>query len=187
MKAKVSFLGAGLLFASQIYAAISTSARIGGGPGRYRGPQQDVATSTYSGTLRLAYEVEGWGFLGGFDASTFRLLKSPRAGISKNIEGDQLGIFLGASLDAWNFWVGGGAGQIRVYDREEPDPNDPYRFLAREQELGLSLAFYRALYGKIDGCLIWRRYMPEKKWREKYELAFVDAWQFELGLKLLTW
>lgn len=190
---RTSLLAAALLSASQLEAAISTAARIGGGPGRFRGPGREAATSTFSGTLRLAYEEEV-GFTAGIDAATFRIAKAPKIGLMEPIEGDQLGLFVGYNYAPWHFWVGSSAGQMRIEDpalaggEGEADlPPATRRYVARADEFALSLDFYRALYGKIEGCLLWRRYTPETKWREKYEIAALDAWQFELGLKLLTW
>lgn len=183
-KLRLGFL---LILPLSAEATIITSARIGGGPARYRGTDVDTSTSSQQGTLRLQYFDPGSQLFLALDGTAFRFAPSARLGFNKPIHGNNVTLSLGLYTEPWAFWLGGGGGQMRSYERPDPEADDPVRYGNLEWQIGTSLDFYRAAYGKIEGCILWRRLQPDEEWRQLYALSWIDAWQFELGFKFLDW
>ncbi len=164
-----------------------TSSRIGAGAVRLHGPTHEHSVISKQGTLRFALFDPRTEVIVGLDATAYQLQSSPDAGLSQVTNGNNLVLFVGTYHQPWALWIATGAGQLRIKDRPEPDVEDPHRYSTEEQQLAGSVDLYRAAYGKIEGCILWRRLIPEQSWRQRYALRRIEAWQFELGFKFLDW
>jgi hypothetical protein len=159
-----------------------TTARIGTGPSLIQKTNRDLTTWGSYGSFRLGAFQERLNLIAGIDLTTYLIQDAPDSGWSHDIL-----VFLGYSKNSWNIWGGVGAGQMRIYDRDEPDQAEPRRSISQVSEAGASYDLYRAHYGRIDASLTWRRHRPEKGWRSTYALTMIDSMQFEIGFKLLGW
>jgi hypothetical protein len=178
----------GLWLPLEATAAIPmTTARIGLGPSFVKINNRDLTTWGNYGTFRLGAWQERLQLTAGLDLTAYRIQDEPDAGLNFDIQGNDVLFFLGYTAGPWNLWGGMGAGQMRIYDREEPDHDEPHRSISQVTEAGVSFDLYRAQYGKIDTSLTWRRMVPEKGWRSAYALTMIDCLQFEIGFKLLGW
>lgn len=175
------------LLTAPLHAEWINSARIGGGFARLPAQGGDVSLPSKGGTLRLALLDPKSGFLFGMDGSSYRIDSSEKAGPKKPMEGNSITLIWGAYWQAWSLWVGAGGGQMRIFDRLDAESHDPHRYATNEEELGGSFDVYRAKYGKIEACMLWRRLHPELRWRHLYHLSRIEAWHFELGFKFLDW
>ena len=184
---RVLFLGLSLFLSSPLQATFMTSSRIGGGASRLRGAGADFSVFSQQGTLRFALFDPKSTVIVGLDATAYRFESSARAGLQQPINGNNLDLFVGTYREPWSIWVASGAGQIRILDRVDDRVDDPHRFVTAEQQIGASTDLYRATYGKIEGCIVWRTLQPEQAWRRLYKLSRIEAWQIELGFKFLDW
>lgn len=181
-------MGLWLAVQSEVNAAVPlTTARIGAGPSRIQTASRDMTTWGSFGTFRLGAYQERLQLIAGLDLTAYRIQDAPKIGFNHDIHGNDVLFFIGYSAGSWNLWGGIGAGQMRIYDREEPDQDEPHRSISQVTEAGASYDLYRAQYGKIDASLTWRRLVPEKGWRSTYALSMIDCLQFEVGFKLLGW
>jgi len=188
--------GPGFLFALGLWLAVQleataavplTTARIGAGPSLIQITNRDLTTWGTYGTFRLGALQERLNLIAGLDLTAYLIQDAPDSGWTHDIHGNDVLFFLGYAANSWSLWGGVGAGQMRIYDRDEPDQAEPRRSISQVTEAGASYDLYRAQYGRIDASLTWRRLVPEKGWRSTYALTMIDSLQFEVGFKLLGW
>ncbi len=188
-KSKLSLaLGLWLVTNPGVRAAVPlTTARIGAGPSIVQTPDKKIQTWGSFGTFRLGAYQERLQLIAGLDLTAWRLQDVPKTTLNYDVHGNDVLFFLGYAQDSWNLWVGIGAGQMRIYDRDAPDEKRPHNSIHQAMEAGASYDLYRATYGKIDSSLTWSRRMPEKDWRSRYALTMIDCLEFEIGFKLMGW
>lgn len=163
------------------------STQIGGGPILIHAPVRDVRTWGNFGSLRMIAYQERLDLIAGLELSTWRLNALATTTLPADMQGNELCFVLGYYKSPWAVWGGLGGGQIRVADREPKDLNNPHRFLLQTISFSGSYDLYQAEFGKIDTSLTWRRMEPEQNWKTRYALSFIEALQFEIGFKLLSW
>ncbi len=151
-------------------------------------PNKETGKTSGTGWLgavgRYGYRSDDSDFYFALDITAFRLMKG--GDLNTNIDGNTARLAVGYDWQSLSTWVSGGAGELRSYDRSE-NKSKPYRYYAREMEIGFSYDFYRSEEARVTFGTSWNRLLPDTEWQERYKLSYIDSLQFEIGFKLLNW
>ncbi len=182
------FLGYSLILAVEASSAFALPFATGrGGPSySYLSGSGSSNSSTYAfgGRARFGYELDETHIFLAADVTALRIHKNSR--LSADVDNNNLMAVLGYSFEKTTWWVAGGAGELRTYDRKEEEGR-PYRYYVTEQQFGFSYQIYSADYARVELGLDYDRLNPDDDFRLKYRVKRVDSLQFDVGFKLLNW
>lgn len=145
---------------------------------------QASSTSMISGAGRFGYAFDNSKFSIAFDVTAYRLHDS--SSLTTNNDGNSLLLVFGHNWESLALWLGGGAGEIRSFDRES-DKSRPYRYYVTDAQCGFTYDFYQSDSARVELGMTLGQLTPDPEWQARYGLKSVKSLQFDIGFKLLNW
>ncbi|MBC7660683.1 MAG: hypothetical protein H7249_13390 [Chitinophagaceae bacterium] len=189
----IPFLLGSLLFVGLSYEASAlpfATGRAGGGyvylPG-YKGAKGS-STQTLSGSGRFGYLLDESRFYFALDANAYRVYKNKT--LMANQDGNSGLLIVGYELETQSFWMGAGAGEIRIYDRTDytvTGKKKSNHYYTNEQAIGYNYQLYRADFARVECGASLSRIVPDSDWRTKTKVGSINTLQIDIGFKLFNW
>jgi hypothetical protein len=149
-----------------------------------KGSGKTASTALLSAAGRFAYQFDNTNYFAAVDVNAFRTYKS--GPLSSNNDGNSALLVYGHIWPSFSLWLGGGAGELRSFDRQS-ERTRPYRYYITETQLGIIFNLYTSDSARVEIGTTLGRIVPDAEWRERYGLSSINSLQIDIGFKLLNW
>jgi hypothetical protein len=174
----------GLSFAESAFALPFVTGGAGIGYTFVEGDKKSSSTGVAIAKGRFGYISDEYNFFFALDVNAYRFYKA--GDLKADQDGNNLLLVTGYEYSGSSFWIAGGGGEIRTFNRPE-EKTKPYRYLVTEYQLGYSLQLYASDYAKVELGVLLDRMQPDSDWQARNQARSLNSLQFDVGFKLFNW
>jgi hypothetical protein len=184
LQASLALVFLGLGFTKTAFALPFVTGGAGLGYAFVEGEKKSSSTGIAIAKGRFGYISDDYNSFVALDVNAYRFYKAGQ--LKADQDGNNVLLVLGYEYSGSSFWIAGGGGEIRTFNRPE-EKTKPYRYLVTEYQLGYSFQLYASDYAKVELGILLDRMQPDSEWQAKNEARSLNSLQFDVGFKLFSW